>query len=59
MNLLDQATPAGVQTNTFRLRHGHVDLDGDGVPEALSPSAARTFRQFRLRSGPGHFGSTS
>jgi hypothetical protein len=56
MNLLDQAHPMGVEINTFSLRQRHVDLDGDGVAEALPPAIARTFRQFRRRRHRGEVG---
>jgi hypothetical protein len=52
MNLLDHTFPAGVEVNTFTLRRGHVDLDGDGQADPLPPTASRTFRRFRHgRSG--------
>jgi hypothetical protein len=47
MNLLAANSPIGVEINTFALRRHHVDLDGDGDPEPLTPSVARTYRQFR------------
>jgi hypothetical protein len=46
MNLLDATYPLGVEVNTFAVRARHVDLDGDGAPERLPPSVARTYRQF-------------
>jgi hypothetical protein len=52
MNLLDHTFPAGVEVNTFTIRHQHVDVDGDGQAEPLPPTASRTFRRFRHgRSG--------
>jgi hypothetical protein len=50
MNLLDEWHPAGVEVNTFRLRHQHIDLDGDGTAEPLTPSLASTFRRYRRRA---------
>lgn len=49
MNALDHAHPIGIEINTFQIRSGRVDLDGDGDPERLPPSLARTFRPFRRR----------
>lgn len=47
MNLLQHAFPVGVEINTFSIRQEHVDLDGDGQAEPLSPTVSRTYRQFR------------
>ncbi len=53
MNLLQHAYPLGVEVNTYAIRQRHVDLDGDGVPEPLSPSVFRTYRQFRRKRHRG------
>ncbi len=53
MNLLGSGSPIGVEINTFSLRRDHVDLDGDGDAEPLSPSVARTFRAFRRSRSRG------
>jgi hypothetical protein len=58
MNLLDHAHPAGVEVNTFSIRTEHVDLDGDGAPDRLTPDAARTYRAFRRRRHRGEVGVT-
>jgi hypothetical protein len=47
MNILERSFPLGVQVNTFGIRKGHVDLNGDDVPESLDPNAARTYRPFK------------
>jgi hypothetical protein len=47
LNLLDHAHPAGVEVNTFRLRRRHVDLSGNGEPDPLDPTLARSYRPFR------------
>lgn len=47
MNVLDHVYPLGIEINTYRIRHTHVDLDGDGSAEALPPRISRTFRRFR------------
>jgi hypothetical protein len=47
MNILERSFPLGVLVNTFGIRRGHIDLDGDGVTDPLAPKAARTYRTFR------------
>ena len=47
MNTLDHIHPIGVEVNTFSLRSDHVDLNGDGVADRLSPTVSKTYRQFR------------
>ena len=58
MNILDHAYPAGVEVNTFAIRKGHVDLDGDGDADALAPAVSRTYRTFRRRRHRGEIGAT-
>lgn len=58
MNLLELATPVGVRVNTYSIREQHVDLDGDGQPDALDPAVSRTYRKFRRRRHLGEFGVT-
>jgi hypothetical protein len=53
MNLLGRACPMGVEINTFRIRRGHVDLDGDGAADPMPPSLATTFRAFVRRRHAG------
>lgn len=55
MNILDRLHPIGVVMNTTAIRGAHVDLDGDGKPDALSPALSRTFRPFRHKR---HLGAT-
>lgn len=47
MNMLDHLHPIGVEVNTFSLRSDHVDLNGDGAADRLSPTVSKTYRQFR------------
>jgi len=47
MNILELVTPIGVEVNTWDIRRRHVDVDGSGVPTAMSPSAARTYHRYR------------
>lgn len=56
MNLLGHAYPLGVEINTWQIRQQHVDLDGDGAADALSPNVARTFRRFRRLRHRGEIG---
>lgn len=56
MNLLDHLHPAGVEINTFPIRTGHVDLDGDGVADPLPPRFANHFREFRRPRSAGDAG---
>lgn len=58
MNLLQHVCPMGVEVNTFSIRRGHVDLDGDGTADPLQPVASRTFRQFRRTRQRGEAGVT-
>lgn len=58
MNLLDHAYPAGVEVNTFSIRSEHVDLDGDGAPDLLTPAVLRSYRAFRRRRHRGEVGVT-
>ena len=58
MNVLEHAHPAGVDVNTYSIRNEHVDLDGDGVADALTPAIARTYRAFRRRRHRGEVGVT-
>lgn len=53
MNVLERSFPIGVEINTFDIRQRHVDLDGDGQPDTLTPSVARTYRPFRRTSYRG------
>ncbi len=55
MNLLERTFPAGVEINTYSIRHDHVDLDGDGKANPLPPGASRSYRQFRLSRQRGEF----
>jgi hypothetical protein len=45
MNLLERVRPLGVIVNTRGIRD-HIDADGDGAAETLSPSLSRTFRPY-------------
>jgi hypothetical protein len=56
MNLLDHSHPLGIRVNTFAIRKGHVDLDGDGAADALDANVSRTYRTFRRRR---HLGATA
>jgi hypothetical protein len=56
MNVLEQTFPVGVTVNTYDIRHDHVDLDGDGNAEPLTPAATRTYRAFRR---PRHRGEVA
>ncbi len=47
MNVLASVFPIGVMVNTYGIRSGHVDLDGDGVADPLPPTLARTYRDFQ------------
>ncbi len=47
MNTLDRACPIGTRINTWTLRKQHVDLDGDGRADPLTPSLAETYRWYR------------
>jgi hypothetical protein len=58
MNMLDHVHPAGVEVNTYSIRKEHVDLDGDGAADPLSPAVARTYRAFRRRRHRGEVGVT-
>ncbi|MGH6741187.1 MAG: hypothetical protein ACREDY_19555, partial [Bradyrhizobium sp.] len=53
MNVLGEILPIGILVNTFGLRQNGVDLNGDGQPDPLPPSAARTFRPFQQRRHRG------
>lgn len=55
MNTLRRVFPLGVEVNTFKIRHEHVDLDGDGVAEPLLPAVARTFRTYQRRQQRGAY----
>jgi hypothetical protein len=45
MNLLERIRPLGVIVNTRGIRD-HIDADGNGAAETLSPSLSRTFRPY-------------
>jgi phage replication-related protein YjqB (UPF0714/DUF867 family) len=45
MNLLERVSPLGVIVNTRAIRD-HIDADGNGAAETLSPSLSRTFRPY-------------
>lgn len=47
MNTLARSCPIGTRINTWNLRKQHVDLDGDGRPEPLTPTLAETYRWYR------------
>jgi hypothetical protein len=47
MNLLMHVHPLGTRVTTHEIRQRHVDLDGDGVAEAIPPSLSRAYRQYR------------
>jgi hypothetical protein len=49
MNLLEHAIPAGVEVNTFSIRKGHVDLNGDAIADPLPPTISKTYRLFQRR----------
>lgn len=59
MNLLERSYPVGVEVNTFTIRSEHVDLNGDGAAEPLTPSVARTYRPFVRRRHRGQTGIDS
>jgi hypothetical protein len=46
MNLLEHVNPLGVIADTRGVRN-HIDADGDGTAELLSPRLAHTFRPYR------------
>jgi hypothetical protein len=56
MNVLSHGYPIGVEVNTFSLRQAHVDLNGDGAAEPLSPEVSRTYRPFRRKRHRGQRG---
>lgn len=56
MNVLEQTFPVGVEVNTYAIRHDHVDLDGDGTAEPLTPAVSKTYRAFRR---PRHRGQVA
>jgi hypothetical protein len=56
MNLLEQVYPVGILVNTFALRQGNVDLDGDGHADPLPPALSRTYRRFHR---PRHSGEVA
>ena len=58
INVLDQSFPVGVEVNTYAIRHDHVDLDGDGNAEPLTPAVSRTYRAFRRRRHRGEVAVT-
>jgi hypothetical protein len=58
MNILQQSFPIGVEINTLTIRQRHVDLDGDGKADVLSPAIFRTYRQFQQRRNRGEIGVT-
>jgi hypothetical protein len=47
INTLGRACPVGTRINTWALRKQHVDLDGDGRADPLTPSLAETYRWYR------------
>jgi hypothetical protein len=49
MNLLEHSCPIGVEANTFPIRNRSVSLQAGQPPTPLKPSAARTYRRFRMR----------
>lgn len=53
MNALERIFAIGVEVNTWRLRQHHVDLDGDGMADALPPRLARSYRSFRVPRARG------
>jgi hypothetical protein len=60
LNIVELATPVGVRADTFALRRQHVDVDGTGKATPLAPSAARSYRHYRLaRSAPAGQGETT
>ena len=61
MNTLAQVCPVGIQINTYAIRRGRVDLDGDTNAEPLTAAVSKSYRSFvrtRLRGayqqGPQH-----
>jgi hypothetical protein len=58
MNVLEATFPVGVEVNTYAVRHDHVDLDGDGNAEPLTPAASKTYRAFRRRRHRGEVAVT-
>jgi hypothetical protein len=52
LNVIERAVPAGIEINTYALRRRHVDVDGAGGADPLSPALARTYRRFRSRRRP-------
>ena len=56
MNILGHSYPIGVEINTYSLRQGNVDLDGDGAAEPLPPAVSRTYRPFRRKRHLGQRG---
>jgi hypothetical protein len=56
MNLLERWCPLGITIDTSLIRAGHVDLDGDGVPDLIGQGLQQTFRPFH---GPRRFSTRS
>lgn len=48
LNVVQLVTPVGVRADTFAIRTQHVDVDGTGKATFLTPTAARSYRQYRL-----------
>jgi hypothetical protein len=44
--------------NTYAIRQDHVDLDGDGNGEPLTPTISKTYRAFRRRRHRGEVAMT-
>jgi hypothetical protein len=58
MNALDQTFPIGVGVNTYAIRQGHVDVDGDGTATPLTPAVSKTYRTYRRRRHRGQVAVT-
>jgi hypothetical protein len=52
MNLVERWCPLGITIDTSRIRAGHVDLNGDGVPDLVDQTLQHSFRPFH---GPRRF----
>lgn len=60
LNIVELVTPVGVRADTFALRQQHVDVDGTGKATPLRPSAARSYRHYRLaRTAPAGQGEAT
>ena len=58
MNLLDRIRPLGIVIDTRGIR-SHIDADGNGEAEQLSPTLSRTFRPYQQSRRIGASGRTT